>query len=124
MWFNSAIGSDKVKFMFDNELILSDMILVDFFIERQTDLKLKFICRRLPAKIPKKWVVSNVSSFFLVVKFGDVFESEIIGRKYDFTCSPSIISAKDRSEIIINSGEFKLHCVSKFLTIESITACL
>ncbi|MCE0826914.1 immunity 50 family protein [Buttiauxella sp. A2-C2_NF] len=121
MWFQHAIGKEKIQFMFDNELSVQHIEINSFCLERFSDLKFHFCCKNIPKKHPEKWDKERFNALSLVVTFGDIIEFDITGSRVGFFCSPIINSFKDYSEIKLKCNELSLYCRAKFLTIEGIT---
>lgn len=121
MWFQNAIGKEKIKFMFDNELSIQRIEVDSFSLERFSDLKFHFFCNEIPKKYPKKWNETGFNALSLIITFGDVIQLNVIGSRVGFFCSPIINSLSDYSEITIKNSDLDFYCRSRFLTIESIT---
>jgi len=121
MWFENAIGKEKIKFMFDNELCTQDIEIYNFSLERFSDLKFRFFLKNIPKKHPDKWSKEGFNAISMEITFGDVIQLDITGSRVGFSCSPEIISLKDCSEIKIEHESLSLYCKSKFLTIDAIT---
>ncbi|ACZ76164.1 conserved hypothetical protein [Dickeya parazeae Ech586] len=121
MWFEHAIGKEKIKFMFDNELSIQRIEVNSFSLERFSDLKLHFFCNEIPRKYPVKWRGEGFNALSVVVVFGDVTQLNIVGSRVGFFCSPLINSSNGYSEITIKNSDLDFYCRSRFLTIESIT---
>ncbi|MFO6296775.1 Imm50 family immunity protein [Rahnella selenatireducens] len=124
MWFQNAIGKEKIEFMFNNEFNIQPIEINFFSLGRFSDLNFHFCCKNLPKKHPEKWDKKRFNALNLVVTFGDVIKLDISGSRVGFFCSPTIVSLKDYSEIKIKCDDLNLHCKSKFLTIEEITPYL
>ncbi|QGU89712.1 hypothetical protein GN242_13065 [Erwinia sorbitola] len=121
MWFQSALGKEKIQFMFNNELSIESVEINSFSLERFSDLKFNFYCKGMPKKYPEKWNGEGFNALSLVITFGGLIQLNIIGSRVGFFCSPIINSLKDYSEIRIKNNELDLYCKSKFLTIEGVT---
>ncbi|WP_129543896.1 MULTISPECIES: Imm50 family immunity protein [Serratia] len=121
MWFENAIGKEKIKFMFNNELNINDVEVDNFSLERFSDLKFRFYCKDIPKKYPEKWNEEGFNALSLVVTFGDVIKLDVTGSRVGFFCTPIISSLKEFSEITIKHHDLDFYCKAKFLTIESIT---
>lgn len=121
MWFQNAIGKEKIKFMFDNELSIQRIEVDSFSLERFSDLKFHFFCNEIPKKYPEKWNETGFNALSLIITFGDVIQLNVIGSRVGFFCSPIINSLNDYSEITIKNSDLDFYCRSRFLTIESIT---
>lgn len=120
MWFQNALGKEKIQFMFNNELDIQSIELYSFSMEHFSDLKFNFVCKNLPKKHPEKWNKNNFNALSLMIIFGDIIQLNITGSNICFHCSPIITSSIDYSEIKIEHNDLKLYCRSKFLTIEEI----
>ncbi|HFK5736863.1 TPA: Imm50 family immunity protein [Enterobacter sichuanensis] len=124
MWFDNAIGKEKINFMFDGELSMELVEFDGFTFERFSDISCRFFTRKIPSCYPKKWKESEFNALCIVLTFGDVVELDVKGMKVGFVCSPVIISTENYSKISITDEKLNLHCQSKFLTIEGITPYL
>lgn len=121
MWFQNAIGKEKIQFMFDNELSMQHVEVSSFSFERFSDLRFHLFCKEIPTKYPDKWKKDGFNALSVVITFGDVIQLSATGSRIGFFCSPIINSYGDYSEITIKHNELDFYCRSKFLTIESIT---
>lgn len=124
MWFDNAIGKEKIKFMFGDELSIESIEVDSFSFERFSDVTFRFFSRNVPSHYPKKWNESKFNALSMVITFGDIVELDVKGVGIGFFCSPEIISGESYSEIKICNEKLNLYCKSKFLTIESITPYL
>lgn len=124
MWFQNALGKEKIQFMFNNELDMQSIELYSFSMERFSDLKFNFVCKNIPKKYPEKWNKDHFNALSLIITFGDIIQLDVTGTKICFYCSPIITSSLDCSEIKIEHEDLKLYCRSKFLTIEEINPYL
>lgn len=124
MWFQNALGKEKIQFMFNNELDIQLLEIQEFSMKDFSDLKLKFICKNVPKKHPEKWGKEGFNALSLVITFGDITQLNITGSKIGFFCSPTITSLPTYSEINIEHDDLRLYCKSKFLTVEGITPYL
>lgn len=120
MWFQNALGKEKIQFMFNNELDIQLIEIHSFSMESFSDLKFDFICKNIPKKYPKKWSEGDFNALKLVITLGDIIQLDIKGTKIGFFCSPIIMSTLEFSEIKIKHDDLNLYCKSKFLTIEKI----
>lgn len=121
MWFENAIGKEKIKFMFNNNFNIKNIEVNNFSLEHFSDLKIRFYCNDIPKKYPIKWNEEGFNAMSLVVTFGDVIQFNVTGSRVGFLCSPIINSLKEFSEITIKHHGFYFYCKARFLTIESIT---
>ena len=121
MWFENAIGKEKIQFMFNNELNIENIEVDNFSLERFSDLKIRFYCKNIPKKHPEKWSKEGFNALSLVVTFGDVIQFDFTGSRVGLFCSPIIKSQKEHSEITIKHKDFDLYCKARFLTIEGVT---
>jgi hypothetical protein len=53
MWFDNAIGKEKINFMFDGELSMELVEFDGFTFERFSDISCRFFTRKIPS-LPKK----------------------------------------------------------------------
>lgn len=120
MWFQNAIGKEKIQFMFNNDLEIQWVEVNGFSMERFSDLKFNFVLNKVPNKHPEKWSKEHFNALSLTIIFSDVIHFDISGSKVGFFCSPIITSSKDYAEIKIESNGLKLYCKSRFLTIDTI----
>ena len=121
MWFQNAIGKEKIKFMFNNEFNIQSIEIDSFSMMSFSDLRFVFSCNNMPEKHPEKWNKKNFNALSLVITFGDIIQLDISGSKVGFFCSPTVISLPEYSEIKIKHNNLNLYCRSKFLTIEGVT---
>lgn len=124
MWFDKAIGKEKIKFMFGDELSLESIELDGFSFERFSDVSFRFCSKNVPSHYPNKWKENEFNALSVIITFGDIVEFNVKGMRIGFVCSPEIISEENYSEIKICNGQLNLYCKAKFLTIESITPYL
>jgi len=120
MWFQNAIGKEKIQFMFNNELEIQCVEIDSFSMERFSDLKFNFFLNKAPKKHPEKWSKEQFNALSVRIIFSDIIQFDISGSRVGFFCSPTITSSKDYSEIKIEHNDLKLYCKSKFLTIDTI----
>ncbi|NUU69216.1 hypothetical protein HQN64_24485 [Enterobacteriaceae bacterium BIT-l23] len=120
MWFQNAMGGDKIRFMFGGDFDIKNIELGSITLERFSDLKINFFHKGLPQNHPEKWDGKGYNALSFIITFGDMVELKLSGSKVGFFCSPKISSMSDFSEIIVNENDLELYCRSKFLTIESI----
>lgn len=121
MWFEYAIGNEKIRFMFDNEFSLDSIQLDSFRLHYYSTLQLHFLCKNMPDIYPEKWKKEKINAISLILNLGDILYLEVKGKEVGFICSPDIVTGKEKSSIKIINNDFHLQCESKFLTIESIT---
>lgn len=121
MWFDNAIGCEKIKFMFNNELSINSVQVIDLIIEGNCNVIFKLKCLDMPDFIPKKWKEKQASAIYLVLKFTDVSNLSIHGLLPGLTLTPSIVSGTQVSEIFIDTGQARLHCTSRWLFIEDLS---
>jgi len=124
MWFDNALGKEKIKFIFGGELSLQSVEVSSFSFERFSDVTFQFYSRNIPSSYPEKWSKSKFNTLSVVITFGGVIELDVKGKGIGFICSPEISSSENHSEIKICSNQLYINCKSKFLTIESITPYL
>lgn len=119
MWFENAIGKEKVNFMFGGEFSLSDLELISFSFNQST-LHLSFSSRRIPKVHPEKWDKEEYNSLIIFFTFSDIIEFESKGNNVMFTSTPKITTNKNFSSIEIEADVMKIYCKSRFLTINDI----
>lgn len=119
MWFENAIGKEKVNFMFGGEFSLSDLELISFSFNQST-LHLSFSSRRIPKVHPEKWDKEEYNSLIIFFTFSDIIEFESKGNNVMFTSTPKITTTKNFSSIEIEADVMKIYCKSRFLTINDI----
>ena len=124
MWFDNALGKEKIKFMFGGELSLQSVEVNSFSFERFSDVTFQFYSRNIPSSCPEKWSKSEFNALSVVITFGGIIELDVKGNGIGFICSPGIFSSETHSRIKICSNQLKINCKAKFLTIESITPYL
>ncbi|WP_144815950.1 MULTISPECIES: Imm50 family immunity protein [Enterobacteriaceae] len=124
MWFDNALGKEKIEFMFGGELSLQSVEVSSFSFERFSDVTFQFYSRNIPSSYPEKWSKSKFNALSVVITFGGIIELDVKGNGIGFICSPEISSSESHSEIKICSNQLYINCKSKFLTIESITPYL
>jgi len=120
MWFENAIGKEKIQFMFKNELDIKSIEVDSFSLERFSDLKFIFFCKHVPKTHPEKWGKVKFNALKIEITFGDVIQMNVSGTRVGFICSPMIKSSNNYSEIKIQHDSLELYCKAKFLTIEGI----
>ena len=119
MWFENAIGKEKINFMFGNEFSLLDLELISFSFNFSS-LHLTFSCRNIPEKYPKKWDYDGFNSLLLSITLSDIVFFESKGVNVMFTSTPAIKTNKDYAIVEIESQNLYFHCKSRFLTINDI----
>jgi len=119
MWFEHAIGREKINFMFDNEFSLIDLELISFSFN-YSSVHLVFSCRNIPKKYPVKWEKDGFNSLVLNITLSGVIDFESKGNNVMFTSNPIIETTKDYSFLKIDSPELYLFCRAKFLNIDDI----
>lgn len=124
MWFDNALGKEKIRFMFGGELSLQSVELSSFSFERFSDVTFQFYSRNIPSSYPEKWNKSQFNALSVVITFGGIIELDVKGKGIGFVCSPEISSGESYSEIKICNNQLNINCTSRFLTIESITPYL
>jgi len=121
MWFEHAIGKEKINFLFNNELSLVDVGLESFYFHSYSTLRFHFICKKIPSSYPEKWNKEGFNSLSLVFNLGEILSFESKGNKVGFICTPDLVTQKDKSSISIFNDDLIINCEAKFLTIEGIT---
>lgn len=121
MWFQNAIGKEKIQFMFHNELMIENIEIGSFSLERFSELKFHFYSNNIPKNYPEKWNKEGFNALSLLISFGDIIQLDVTGSRIGFFCSPIINSFKEYSEITIKHGDLDIYCRARFLTIEGIT---
>lgn len=124
MWFNNALGKEKITFMFGGELSLQSVEVSSFSFERFSDVTFQFYSRNIPSSYPEKWNESEFNALSVIITFGGIIELDVKGKGIGFICSPEISSGESYSEIKICSNQLNINCKSRFLTIVSITPYL
>lgn len=124
MWFNNALGKEKITFMFGGELSLQSVEVSSFSFERFSDVTFQFHSRNIPSSYPEKWNESEFNALSVIITFGGIIELDVKGKGIGFICSPEISSGESYSEIKICSNQLNINCKSRFLTIVSITPYL
>lgn len=124
MWFDNALGKEKIRFMFGGELSLQSVEVSSFSFERFSDVTFQFYSRNIPSSYPEKWTKSQFNALSVILTFGGVIELDVKGNGIGFICSPEIFSGESYSAIKICSKELNINCKSNFLTIVSITQYL
>ncbi|ANE76691.1 Imm50 family immunity protein [Dickeya solani] len=119
MWFEHALGKEKIQFMFGNEFSLLDLELISFSFN-VSSLYLSFSCRNIPEKYPKKWDGDGFNSLLLSITLSDVVYFESKGANVMFTSTPIIKTDKEFSILEINNPKLYFYCKSKFLTVNDI----
>lgn len=84
MWFQNALGKEKIQFMFNNELDVKLVELHGFSMECFSDLKFKFICKNIPKKYPEKWNKESFNAISLVITFENITQLDITGSRIGF----------------------------------------
>lgn len=121
MWFEHALGKDKIAFMFNNEFSLEEVQLESIFLHDVSTLRFQFLCKNIPKAIPKKWNEKGFNAISFVFSLGGIFSLDIKGEGVGFFCNPEIKTFEGKSIVhIVNEGLI-LHCESRFLTIEGFT---
>ena len=120
MWFQNAIGKEKIQFMFNNELETHNIEIISFSMGHFSDLKFNFFLNQAPKKHPEKWKKEQFNTLSLIITFSEIIQFDSSGSKVGFFCSPIITSSKDYSEIRIEHNDLKLSCKSRFLSIDTI----
>lgn len=59
MWFDNAHGKEKIAYMFNNDLSLSEIEIDKFIFHDISRLTLGFNIKNLPSLIPEKWKKTN-----------------------------------------------------------------
>ena len=119
MWFEHALGKEKVSFMFGNEFSLLDLELISFSFGFSS-LHLIFSCRNIPKKYPKKWDADGFNSLLLSITLSEIIFFESKGVNVMFASTPVIETNKEYSIVEIESPKLYFHCKSRFLTINDI----
>ena len=121
MWFENAMGNEKIKFMFNNEFSMDSIQLESFKLHYHFTLQLHFLCKLIPGVFPEKWKKEKFNAISLTLSLGDILSFEVKGNEVGFICSLDVITSKEKSSINIVNNDFHLQCESRFLTIEGIT---
>jgi len=124
MWFQNALGKEKIQFMFNNELDIQVVEIHGFSMENFSDLKFNFICKKIPKKYPEKWNKDIFNALNFDITFENITQLDITGSRIGFFCSPIIKSSPNLAEIKVEHNSFKLYCSSDFLTIGEIVPYL
>ncbi|MGL6019744.1 MAG: Imm50 family immunity protein [Gibbsiella quercinecans] len=123
MWFEHAVGKEKINFMFNNDFPLFDLELISFSFN-VSSLRLSFSCKNIPVEYPKKWDRKDFNSLLLSITLTDVIFFESKGVNVMFTSTPTIETTKEYSVVKIESPELYLYCKARFLTIDDIRPCV
>jgi hypothetical protein len=119
MWFEHALGKEKIKFMFDNSFSLSDLELISFSFNH-SNVHLIFSSKTIPNKYPEKWNEDGFNSLVLNITLSGIVQFESKGTNVMFTSTPIVETTKECSIVKIESPELYLYCKAKFLTIDDI----
>ncbi|MCO6540625.1 MAG: hypothetical protein J6569_10940 [Gilliamella sp.] len=121
MWFENALGREKIQFMFNNEFNFQSIELNSVSFDSYSEFKCHLNCKKIPKIYPKKWDKVEFNALNLIITFNEIVQLNMSGSKIGFFCSPTINSFTDYSEITVQHNKLPLYCKSKFLIIESIT---
>ena len=119
MWYEYAVGKEKINFMFGGDFLLDDLELIAFSFEISR-LHLVFSSRKIPKKYPRKWDSDNFNSLIINITLSDIIYFESKGFNVMFTSTPTIEIKKEYSTIDINNPKLHLYCKSNYLTINEI----
>ncbi|MDX6019826.1 Imm50 family immunity protein [Scandinavium sp. V105_16] len=120
MWFDNAIGKEKIQSIFNNEFDIQTIEIDGFSMVNLSDLRFNLFCKNVPKKFPDKWSKNRFNALNLIITFGDVIRLDVSGSRVGLLCLPTTISFTGCSEIKVKHDVLNLYCKSKFLTIESI----
>lgn len=84
MWFQNAIGKEKIQFMFHNELMIENIEIGSFSLERFSELKFHFYSNNIPKNYPEKWNKEGFNALSLLISFGDVIQLDVTGSRIGF----------------------------------------
>lgn len=100
MWFKNAYQSEKIKYMFNNELSLKNVYFDNFLFYDIKTLRLTFVCGNLPETLPEKWEKDTFNSLSVRLIFTEINMLKISCRRVGFICTPNI--DKENNEILFS----------------------
>ncbi|PNK97938.1 hypothetical protein CEQ28_010235 [Hafnia alvei] len=124
MWFENAHGKEKIAYMFNNELSLSEIELDKFIFHDISRLTLGFNIKNLPSLTPEKWKKNKFNTLALTLTFTEVSTLKFDGQKIGFECTPVIDAIENNTRLIINNKNLNFLCIAKFMFIDSIVPYL
>ncbi len=124
MWFDNAHGKEKITYIFNNELSLSEIELDKLIFHDISRLTLGFNIKNLPSLIPEKWEKNKLNTLALTLTFTEVSTIKLDGKKIGFECTPIIDAIENKTRVIINNENFNFLCIAKFMFIDSIVPYL
>jgi len=108
MWFDSAHGKEKIKFMFNNELCIENIEFESLHFYDQSKVKLRFNSKNIPAKVPDKWRGEEFNGLSITLAFVGLIRMDIVGSRVGFECSPIIENEGGVISLLIEDKESKL----------------
>ncbi|WP_342323172.1 Imm50 family immunity protein [Kosakonia sp. BYX6] len=122
MWFDTAHGKEKIKFMFNNELALDNIEFESFQFYDQSKVRLCFNSRNIPSRVPEKWKINNFNGLSITLSFIGLIQFDMVGSRIGFECSPIIENTGDVifAKIEDERKNFRLSLSAEVMVIDSI----
>jgi hypothetical protein len=121
MWFENAVGKEKIRFMFGGEFSLADVQLESICLHQMRNLQLQFLCKNIPKVFPDKWRGSGFNAISLVLSLGEIICLDIRGSRVGFLCTPEVRYISEKTVLCLGSDDLNLKCEANFLTIDGFT---
>ena len=99
MWFDNAHGKEKITYIFNNELSLSEIELDKLIFHDISRLTLGFNIKNLPSLIPEKWEKNKLNTLALTLTFTEVSTIKLDGKKIGFECTPIIDAIENKTTL-------------------------
>nr|WP_041474241.1 Imm50 family immunity protein [Erwinia sp. Ejp617] len=124
MWFNNAIGKEKIKFMFNNDLLLIGVEFDKFVYYDMSRLTVCFNTKKVPSSVPEKWKDKPFNSLSISLTFTEVIELKVNGAGVGFECDPMITSVNGITNLVVKNEGFNLLCTAKYMFIDDVVPYL